>query len=168
MTSRDLSPETRTPSLRISCLRSSVSSQTKNGACFFFFSRNPPPAPSDERTKKKKKKKPAAGVGVCFGRGAEEPDGAVCAYIVRRKAPDVASCGRPAPGRHKAACCALRRAGLASSTRNCHNSHDEANPPHRLLHLPARSHFGWRDASIHLESSASIKDASDSSAPTLS
>lgn len=37
MTSRDLSPETRTPSLRISCLRSSVSSQTKNGACFFFF-----------------------------------------------------------------------------------------------------------------------------------
>lgn len=126
MTSRDLSPETRTPSLRISCLRSSVSSQMKNGPRFFYATLCRAPRRSTQ--KKTKKQKSAPGVSVCFGRRAEEPDGAVCAYIVRRKAPDVASSGRPAPGRHKAACCALRRAGLASSTRNCHNSHDEANP----------------------------------------
>lgn len=113
---------------------------------------------------------------MCFGRRSEEADGAVCAYVVCRKAPDVVSCGQPAPGRHKADCCESRpdSAGPVSSAPNCHNSRDEANPPpsphthSHTLHLPARSHFGWRNASIHLESSASIKDKSESLAPTLS
>lgn len=175
MTSRDPSPETRTPFLRISCLHSSVSNHMINWVHFFFRNRLPAPL---KGSAKKINQKVAPGVG--SGRRSEMADGTVCAYIVRRKAPDVASCGQSAPERHKAACCKTRRAGPASSARNCHNSRDEANPLHspptplslhthsHTLHLPACSHFGWRNASIHLETSASIKDKSESLAPTLS